>query len=634
MVLDLRDRFPGEVPWYRVGAEHVLTPMTKKGRVWGLRNIITPPYTGIFNYSSALSDPEAQALSNDLVRRITKELEYLKKQCSSSEDLWAPYDNLILAKPFEQGALEIVYNRGCLIMHGSNYGKWKKWDAQDAHSWNIVGFPNTILILQSQMELFKFLRAMADNILKTAEKEEPHAPSNIFLKSLSLGIRKINDKSNAIEFVSMYLNQPFSAPPKFDLHELRSIAQTRLNMHGDHLWLLQTDPAYTRRYTTIVLAGTFGETLHKDNRTGFIVSISETGNTLKPEQPLPAAYAKASASLEAPVGYHIRRISKVIEFILPSRPRFCYKFKFDRFSDSNSGNVGLTGTIENEKSNPYENFFSDHLYWCLTILANAHMENVDIASIWTEIPSIIYDLAMVFAVLEQHVATCLRDGKSQELARFDPFLYSQYADLAALHQIMVMIRLHRPQYPKVDFDTIKNSETTRAWRYVQDLDSGKCELDFQLLKLLKFFLSSPKPTGSRFTRMWLGRDMAQRKALHNVWSRIRERHTRTITRLGLSEEDAKLDLEAISADLNLAYIASVKAEHDEILAGILQRESQKSLKRSSPSNPTQTQWGSEAEKKPSIPEAKIKAETRPNASSNDISAEVAALNIDPPKEPE
>lgn len=41
----------------------------------------------------------------------------------------------------------------------------------------------------------------------------------------------------------------------FDINNLVSIAQTRLDALGDHLWFLQTEPAYMRRYVKILMQG-------------------------------------------------------------------------------------------------------------------------------------------------------------------------------------------------------------------------------------------------------------------------------------------------------------------------------------------------------------------------------------------
>lgn len=45
-----------------------------------------------------------------------------------------------------------------------------------------------------------------------------------------------------------------------------SIAQARVNLLGDHLWLLQTDPLSLRRYDSQVLNGELGEVYTVLNR--------------------------------------------------------------------------------------------------------------------------------------------------------------------------------------------------------------------------------------------------------------------------------------------------------------------------------------------------------------------------------
>jgi hypothetical protein len=64
----------------------------------------------------------------------------------------------------------------------------------------------------------------------------------------------------------VYLNQPFSAPPLFNVQALISIAQAQVELCGDHLWLLQTEPAHTRRYAALVMAGDMAENLTKHNQ--------------------------------------------------------------------------------------------------------------------------------------------------------------------------------------------------------------------------------------------------------------------------------------------------------------------------------------------------------------------------------
>lgn len=106
-----------------------------------------------------------------------------------------------------------------------------------------------------------FLREVVTRLVREPVQNDAATQSNNFTKALEQGLKKVNENSTSIEFASAYLNQPFSAPPIFDMQKLVSLAQTQLNLHGDHLWLLQTDPSYMRRYHTVVLAGGLDETL-------------------------------------------------------------------------------------------------------------------------------------------------------------------------------------------------------------------------------------------------------------------------------------------------------------------------------------------------------------------------------------
>lgn len=53
-------------------------------------------------------------------------------------------------------------------------------------------------------------------------------------------------------------------PTRFSIDNLISIAQTRLDALADHLWLLQTEPAYIRRYIRLLCQVEFYRTVDKD----------------------------------------------------------------------------------------------------------------------------------------------------------------------------------------------------------------------------------------------------------------------------------------------------------------------------------------------------------------------------------
>jgi hypothetical protein len=76
----------------------------------------------------------------------------------------------------------------------------------------------------------------------------------------TLGFRHTNE----VELWSPYTNQAFSAPPVFSIENLIYIAQTRVEALGNHLWFLQTEPAYMRRYIRVLCQGEFYKAMKKE----------------------------------------------------------------------------------------------------------------------------------------------------------------------------------------------------------------------------------------------------------------------------------------------------------------------------------------------------------------------------------
>ena len=58
-----------------------------------------------------------------------------------------------------------------------------------------------------------------------------------------------------MELWSTYVNQPFSVPLAFQVENLLALALGRKEANEDHLWLLQTDPRYLRRFIKTAVDG-------------------------------------------------------------------------------------------------------------------------------------------------------------------------------------------------------------------------------------------------------------------------------------------------------------------------------------------------------------------------------------------
>lgn len=71
-----------------------------------------------------------------------------------------------------------------------------------------------------------------------------------------------------------------------------------------------------------------------------------------------------------------------------------------------------------------------------------------------------YDNAIPFAFLESHLAA----SGPEVIARVDEFLYQKPSDLAACHEMLVSVRLHRPKNVARDFDELLQSESSSVER--------------------------------------------------------------------------------------------------------------------------------------------------------------------------
>jgi hypothetical protein len=131
-------------------------------------------------------------------------------------------------------------------MYGPSYGKLTHWKNASAHAWETVGFPRAILVLEAQMTLSEFLKSMVDQILG-GESANNNDDYGSFSQALDVGLRKVTNTSECVEFASVFLRQPYSAPPRFETSSLLAIAQAQVSLHGDHLELMQTDPTSLRR---------------------------------------------------------------------------------------------------------------------------------------------------------------------------------------------------------------------------------------------------------------------------------------------------------------------------------------------------------------------------------------------------
>lgn len=203
--------------------------------------------------------------------------------------------------------------------------------------------------------------------------------------------------------------------------------------------------------------------------------------------------------------------------------------------------------------NTKQAFEKDLLDWCLIQLLGSQEKQTNL------------NHAMLFAFLQNHLDTSSREEK----ARVDEILYQKLSDLAAVHEMLASVRLHRPQNTNRTLTEVFETEKREPWQRGRKTSSPSINECTPLWRILiKEFYEAPLPSGQK-DLAWLERSQAIRHALERFWVGFRTSARKSLEEaMGLSTEELDAHLEIISAHLNPVYIDTVEDEKQRILAGI------------------------------------------------------------------
>jgi hypothetical protein len=111
---------------------------------------------------------------------------------------------------------------------------------EQAHRYDIIGYPRANLVLEAQTLLMGGLKRMVQQLLQGITSQSWSEKWDVLANA---GFRG----SLGSETLSVFLNQPYTAP-LFEPDCLVEITQARHTAAEDHLWSLQIDPAYFQFY--------------------------------------------------------------------------------------------------------------------------------------------------------------------------------------------------------------------------------------------------------------------------------------------------------------------------------------------------------------------------------------------------
>lgn len=103
-------------------------------------------------------------------------------------------------------------------------------------------------------------------------------------------------------------------------------------------------------------------------------------------------------------------------------------------------------------------FDEDRLDYCLLNISNSpdpgfNKGTIDCQHYWH-----------LFALLEDHIATCSRSVLKKDTFRMDDVIGPLVSDFSAVLRVLTMVQLHTPAL-KSDFEKIKTSGQGKGWRY-------------------------------------------------------------------------------------------------------------------------------------------------------------------------
>lgn len=559
-LLLLADPTIAKNPWFRLRTEGAITTwkeLRKYRRSWLL------PYL-----STAALKANPSVLLGLLHNRVLH-----------SPEEWVPFDSAILRQGWNAGLFDLEYcGQYCVTMHGVNYGKLVSWNKNAAERCDMVGYPRARLIIEAQALMFSRLRAIVDLILEGVDRDTRGA-SDRWHEMVQFGFKQ----SNNIEVWSDYVNQPFSAPPKFDVDYYCSIAKARMQAVQDHLWLLQTDPSYFRRLIKVLAAGEVYKTvwrytmIEKDIHLALLDYLTWRAlyaewtdvrdhyrrfqDSIHPGQPLPRRLEHKLAALERSLLSSMSSRIQHLPGFIAQRPGFQHSYKFTVISKPPS-RPGQEMFSMKHMSRMSENqqYRQDTLEWILTeLLCGPNQE-------------FRFDYPELFARLEAHLA----EASPEERARVDETVYAKMSDYAVRHEMLSALKLHRPAFP-LPLPAGKTKEDGLRW--IEEFSTPTMrlmtvDLDEYKKKLYAFpadcveALEHLTPAVGRKNEAWLERRTAERKVLHDFWDGALKSFREETTFMRMTQEELDDAFSVISVSTSAEYAEIIKNERMQVADAI------------------------------------------------------------------
>lgn len=458
---------------------------------------------------------DAEMLSEDPLLLLA----LLHHRTFNEPEKWITFDsaNVVLAECF--GPIDHVFNAQCVLVRGPNYGKLVKWNRQQMHRREIMGFTKAHFVFTAQSRMMAFLRRFVSGLLAEANNAPVYGAHPKWLQLINTDFSRFGTTSSW----STDSVKPFSAPPSFDPSEVTELIASRHRAVKDEVELLQTDPAYVQFLAREMASAHFFETFSGSDRWPYFVD-QLFGHTLRREMYWRQLKYESERMIErlkqtedhpsdpeARAEYeHIVHIVwdlcvetfAVFENLVEES--LYYQRGFERNHDI-QGDAKFDKFDRKVSTDDY--FPDDMLYWAVSSLGHDQYRPLSM------------DPSLNFAIIDH---LCRTDRK--EAARISQSLLVQLSDMAVLFDILESIRL-RPvgAYRVTQKQTDKLLQEEWRDQFIRKMNApfGDNEVGDKLGEFLERPCTQfPWPRGRKGLE-WLQEAEAAQEALDVFWSEMR-----------------------------------------------------------------------------------------------------------------
>ncbi|KAG7043857.1 ycfA-like protein domain-containing protein [Colletotrichum scovillei] len=183
------------------------------------------------------------------------------------------------------------------------------------------------------------------------------------------------------------------------------------------------------------------------------------------------------------------------------------------------------------------------------------------------------DHAMLFAMIDDHLAK----NNRKETARIDESLLREMADISALHESLISLRLNRPLNTYRELKDVRRTEKRGLWKYLKNKPKEKPkEHSWQELKklgkpLVDGFYKGKAPSGVK-NKAWLQQSQTLRGFVEGFFKELENLFRKELEGNDLEAETIEEFLGEVLVQNKPEYLEAIAREEEEIMAKITKAE--------------------------------------------------------------